>query len=138
MKGDVFIDTNILVYAHDRDAGERHSSAMRLIEGAWESRLLPWISMQVLQELHVNLVRKGIDVAQSSDLVSAYLSWHVIENTKSLFRDALKVQQRWKTSFWDASVIAAAQQAGATELWSEDLNAGQDYGGVRVVNPLRS
>ena len=136
MNVEVFIDTNILVYAHDRQAGEKHVRALALIESFWEKRETPSISIQVLQELHVNLTRKGIDLPRSGEIVSRYLSWHVIDNTRHLFEQALACQQRWKISFWDALIIAAAQRAGVAELWSEDLNPGQHYGTVRVVNPL--
>lgn len=86
--------------------------------------------------MHVNLVRKGVAVDEFADTVRRYLAWRVVNNTKPVFRRALDVQQRWQLSFWDSTVVAAAQRAGASELWSEDLKPGQDYGGVLVVNPL--
>ena len=55
-----------------------------------------------------------------------------------MFKNALKNQQRWQLSFWDASMIAAAQAAHVRVLWSENLNEGQEFDGVTVVNPLRS
>jgi predicted nucleic acid-binding protein len=137
MRVDVFIDTNILVYAHDKDGGERHTRAVALIEGCWQRRERPSLSIQVLQELHVNLIRKGIDVEQSANVVSRYLSWRVVDNTGHLLRQAFVEQQRWKVSFWDSLIIAAARRAGVSTLWSEDLNEGQDYGGLSVVNPLK-
>lgn len=133
---DVFIDTNILIYAHDLDAGEKHDKARQLVRNFWDRGEVPALSVQILQEMHVNLVRKGVAVDESADTVRLYLAWRVLNNTKAIFRRALDVQQRWQLSFWDSAVVAAAQQAGATELWSEDLNTGQDYGGVLVVNPL--
>ncbi len=86
--------------------------------------------------MHVNLVRKGVPVADPADIVRSYLAWRVMENTRALLRQALALQQRWQLSYWDAAVVAAAQQAGARELWTEDLTAGQDFNGVVVVNPL--
>jgi predicted nucleic acid-binding protein len=133
---DIFIDTNILIYAHDLDAGEKHDKASQLMRDLWDRREVPSVSIQVLQEMHVNLVRKGVSVDESVDTVRRYLAWRVVNSTKTLLRRAFEVQQRWQLSFWDAAVVAAAQQAGARVLWSEDLNAGQDYGGVVVVNPL--
>jgi predicted nucleic acid-binding protein len=137
MNVDVFIDTNILVYAHDREAGDKHAKAEALIEGFWTNRQTPWVSIQVLQELHVNLVRKGIGVERSAQIVSRYFSWRLVDNTRHLLQQAFAVQQRWQVAFWDALVVAAAQRANTSELWSEDLNPGQDYDGVRVVNPLK-
>lgn len=136
MRVDLFVDTNILVYAHDRQAGDRHACARNLIDGIWARREIPCVSVQVLQELHVNLTRKGVDLATSDGIVSRYLSWTVVDNTRALFRQALDTQQRFQLSYWDAAIIAAAQRAGVSTCWSEDLNSGQDYGGVRVVNPL--
>ena len=129
---DIFVDTNILIYAHDLDAGDHHHRASRLIRDFWDRHEVPSVSIQVLQEMHVNLIRKGVSVAESADTVRRYLSWRVIHNTKTTLRRAFDIQLRWQLSFWDAAIVAAAQQAGARELWSEDLNPGQDYGGVVV------
>ena len=86
--------------------------------------------------MHVNLIRKGVSIDASADTVRRYLAWRVMNNTKTMLRRAFAVQQRWQLSFWDSAVVAAAQQAGAHVLWSEDLNPGQNYGGVVIVNPL--
>ena len=133
---DVFLDTNVLVYAYDRDAGNKHEKALRLVRGFWERGEVPVLSIQVLQEMHVNLVRRGIGVEQSANIVEQYLAWRVVSNTKPIFRRALEVQRRWQLSFWDSSIVSAAQQARVRELWSEDFNPGQVYNGVLVVNPL--
>jgi len=138
MNVDIFIDTNILVYAHDADAGEKHSRAKALIEKLWTNRETPSLSVQVLQELHVNLVRNGATAEASARIVERYLSWRVVDNTRHLLRQAFAEQQRWNISFWDSLIIAAARRARASTVWSEDLNAGQDYGGVLVANPLKS
>jgi len=132
----VFIDSNILVYAHDGEAGGKHRKARQLLAGIWRDRQFPALSVQVLQEVHVNLVRKGIPIDESAERVSRYLAWRVVENSKALFRRALEIQQRWQLSFWDSSIVAAAQRAQAVELWSEDLSTGQEFDGLKVVNPL--
>lgn len=133
---DIFIDTNVLIYAHDLDAGEKHDRASQLVRGFWERREIPSLSVQVLQEMHVNLIRKGVSIDASADTIRRYLAWRVINNTKTILSRAFDVQQRWQLSFWDAAIVAAAQQAGASALWSEDLSTGQNYGSVVVVNPL--
>lgn len=132
----VFIDSNILIYAHDIDAGEKHDRARRLIGGLWRSRDVPAISVQVLQEMHVNLLRKGIGMEASARRVSRYLSWRVVDNSKDLFIRSIAIQQRYKLSYWDAMIVAAAQRSQARELWTEDLNVGQSFDGVVVFNPL--
>lgn len=136
MNVDLFIDTNVLVYAHDRNAGDKHVAAKALVEGFWKRRETPWLSIQVLQELHVNLLRKGIEVDKSAQIVSRYLSWRVVDNTRHLLRQAFAEQQRWKLSFWDSLIIAAARRAGVSTLWSEDLNDEQDYGGLSIIDPF--
>lgn len=138
MSVDIFIDTNILVYAYDKDAGEKRFRAAALIEGFWQRRERPSLSIQVLQELHVNLLRKGIEAGLSAHIVSQYLSWRIVDNTGHLLRQAFVDQQRWKISFWDSLIIAAARRAGVSRIWSEDLNEGQDYDGLLVVNPLKT
>ena len=136
MSADLFIDSNILVSAHDVDAGEKHDKAKALIRPFWEQREQPFLSVQVFQEVHVNLVRLGVPMDQSVATVSNYFAWRVIESTKQLLKNGFENQQRWQLSFWDALIVAAAQQAGVTTLWSEDMNEGQRYGSVQVVNPL--
>ena len=132
----VFIDTNILIYAHDEDAGERHQKARQLIDRLRTEEELPFISIQVLQEMIAVLVRRGTAWEIVRELIEHYLLWNVVENTCDLMKQALDVQQRFQLSFWDANIVAAAQQAGASKLWTEDLNDGQDYDGVRAVNPF--
>ncbi len=132
----VFIDSNILIYAQDVDAGDRHQHAKALIRDIWKSRKLPAISVQVLQETHVNLIRKGVTTEESARRVSRYLSWRVVENTRDLFCRSLELQQGHRLSYWDAMIVAAAQRSQAIELWTEDLNPGQSFDGLTVVNPL--
>ena len=135
-----FVDTNILMYAHDTSAGEKHQRARALVEELWESRS-GVVSTQVLQELAVNLRRKAgkpLDVKATRDVVSDYLAWHVVVNDGGSILEALDLEARHQLSFWDALVIQAAHVAGAEVLYSEDLSHGQRYGTVRVTNPLRN
>ena len=132
----VFIDSNILIYAQDADAGLKHARARELLRNLWTSRNIPAVSVQVLQETHVNFLRKGISLEESARRVSRYLSWRVVANTTDLFSRSLQLQQRYQLSYWDAMIIAAAQRSQAIELWTEDLNPGQAFDGVTVVNPL--
>jgi predicted nucleic acid-binding protein len=133
-----FVDTNILIYAHDRAAGSKHEQARDLIESLWTSGQ-GVLSTQVLQELCVNLRRKlarPLGVEEIRRLIQDYLSWEVVVNTPEAVMQALEIEVRYKTSFWDALILQAAEQSGAAILYSEDLAARQSYGTVRVVNPL--
>jgi len=132
----VFIDSNILVYAHDADAGERHRKAKELIADCWNGQYEPAVSIQVLQEFHVNLVRKEVLVEESQKRTARYLQWTVVENSRSLLRKAFEIQLRWKYSFWDSGIIAAALRSGSKELWSEDLQDGQRIDSLLIRNPL--
>ena len=136
MPADVFLDTNILVYAYDLDAGEKRITALALVERGWLQPGGTAISVQVLQELYVNLVRKGRTHEEASVILHDLSCWPVVENSLALLHTALVLKSRWQTSLWDALILAAAQNSGATTLISEDLSHGQNYGGIRVVNPF--
>ncbi|MGD9905301.1 MAG: PIN domain-containing protein [Vicinamibacterales bacterium] len=133
-----FVDTNILMYAHDTAAGDKHARAKVLVEDLWQSR--PGVvSTQVLQELAVNLRRKAkkpLDARATRDVVSDYLAWQVVVNGGDSILEALELEARYQISFWNALIIQAAQTAGADALYSEDLSDGQRYGSVRVENPF--
>jgi predicted nucleic acid-binding protein len=132
----VFLDTNILIYAHDRDAGEKYLTAKAVVELLWNRPILPSISIQVLQEFYVNLIRKKVKASDVRETAMNYLEWDIIQNDRHLFLEGMRLSDKYSLSFWDALIVAAAKTAKAKELWSEDLNPGQDYEGVVVVNPL--
>jgi predicted nucleic acid-binding protein len=132
----VFVDTNILVYAHDKDAGDKYRIAKETVKSLWDRPLLPSISIQVLQEFYVNLIRKKVPASDAREAVSCYLEWDVIDNDRFLLLEGIRIKEKWSISYWDALILAAAKRAKARELWSEDLNRGQHYEGVMVVNPL--
>lgn len=137
MSVEVFVDTNLLYYANTESPDPRHARARQLIEPLWSGPGKAAISVQVLQELHVNLIRKGgLDPAASWRRVSDYLAWKVIDNDRLLLAAAFDVQTRWKLSYRDSLIVAAAQRSGAPLLWSEDLAEGQRYDELRVINPL--
>jgi predicted nucleic acid-binding protein len=136
MPADRFLDTNILLYAYDLDAPAKRAVARAILEEAWIQPSRTALSVQVLQEFHVNFVRSGHPVAEATLIIGDFTSWMVIENSLALFRRGLWLQSRWQISLWDAMILAAAESSGARELFSEDLNHGQDYGGVRAINPF--
>jgi predicted nucleic acid-binding protein len=138
MSDKVFVDTNILLYAHDRSAGAKYERARSLIEKLWDSGG-GVLSTQVLQELCVNLRRKTahpLSIEQTRALLQDYLSWDIVINTAESILEALTIEQRYNISFWDALIVQAAGSAGVSVVYSEDLADGQKYGPLRVVNPL--
>jgi predicted nucleic acid-binding protein len=133
-----FVDTNILLYAHDRSAGVKHERARQLLERLWTSGE-GVLSTQVLQELCINLRRKiahPLPVEEIRQIIQDYLSWEIVVNTPASTLLALEIEVRYKMSFGDALILHAAESAGAAVVYSEDLATGQKYGAVQVVNPL--
>jgi len=138
MNGDTFVDTNILIYAHDLDAGERRVQAAALLRELWhEGRGI--ISTQVLQEFYVNVTVKipqPLAPQAARDLLRVYGAWQVEINDVETVILATEIQERSRISFWDAMIVAAACRGGAVTLLSEDLNHGQVIEGIRVTNPF--
>ena len=131
-----FLDTNVLLYAYDLDAPRKRSVALKLVEHGWSVPGDTAISVQVLQEVHVNLTKSGVPLTDATEIVRDFAAWPVVENTLELLQAALGEQARWKISLWDSLILAAARASGASELMTEDLSHGQNYDGVRVINPF--
>ncbi len=132
MNGKTFVDTNVLIYAHDIDAGPKHEIAKGVMREVWSNRA-GLLSTQVLQEFYVNVTRK---IASPLPKVSArYASW-CIESTLVDISTAFRIEDESQIGFWDALIIASAAKGGATRLISEDLNSGQTVMGVAVENPF--
>ena len=83
------------------------------------------------------LVKRGLPLVQAARFSRGYATWRVVDNTAAVFLVAQKIQQRWQTALWDALILAATKKSGATEVLSEDMADGQDYGGVEVRNPFK-
>jgi len=136
MTGRFFIDTNIIVYAHDLRAGEKHKVAAAKLEELWGQDVPPSISIQVLQEVCAVLIKKGMPAAGLAELMEDLLQWNVIVNDQDILREGLRLQRKLKLSIWDAFIVAAAKKSGASHIISEDLNHLQEYEGIRVTNPF--
>jgi len=132
-----FLDTNILLYGYDLDSPAKRAVAQTLLEHAWLKPGSTAVSVQVLQEFHVNFARSGRHTAaEASTLINDFCRWPVVDNSLALFRLGLLAQKQWRLSLWDAMIVVAAQMSGATELYTEDFNHGQKYGGVCAINPF--
>jgi predicted nucleic acid-binding protein len=139
MSGKCFVDTNILVYAHDLTQGAKHERASALVQKLWDTGNGA-LSTQVLQELCVSLRRKAtrpLSAEGTRKVIADYSSWEVVVNTAESVLEALDIELRHKISFWDALIVQAAESCGAEVLYSEDLADGQSYGAVRLINPLK-
>ena len=133
-----FVDTNILVYAYDRGAGDKHAQARRTIGRLWAEGSGA-LSTQVLQEFYINVRRKAqrpISISSARSLVADYMAWDPVVNDGTSILEAIDAERRYKISFWDALIIVAAQKSEADVILSEDFSQGQKYGSVRVLNPF--
>lgn len=140
MTARTFVDTNILLYAHDRDADEKARIAACEIERLWESGL-GVLSTQVLQEFYVNVTRKisvPLPVSAAREIIRTYRVWVKQDTTAETILRATEISELAQLSFWDSLILAAAEQSGAGVLLSEALNHGQVIAGVRIVNPFAS
>jgi predicted nucleic acid-binding protein len=133
-----FVDTNILVYAHRISVGPKHDRAKQLLAELWaaESGV---ISTQVLQEFcfTVRRLARNYPTNELVETIRQFSQWTVVTNTSDSVLNALSLESRYEISFWDALIINAAQVSEAAVLYTEDLNHGQLFGSVRVINPFR-
>jgi predicted nucleic acid-binding protein len=138
MKDKIFLDTNILIYAHDIDAGAKHDTARTLVEKIWEQGI-GIISTQVIQEFYVNITRKipnPINPVLARSIILNYFSWQVEVVETSTILSASEIEEKYVLSFWDSLILATASQSGAVKILTEDLNHGQTIEGVMIENPF--
>ena len=140
MNGDkVFVDTNIIVYAYDRDAGKKYQIASKLVKDLWHSGL-GVLSAQVLQEFFVTVTNKissPLDIVKATGIVKNLSKWNVIVNDVNILLAAIEIHEEHKFSFWDSMIIAAAIKGGAKALLSEDLSDNQEIEGLIIKNPFK-
>jgi len=133
-----FIDSGVLLYAISRDPAEQ-DKAKRANDILTDRDLA--LSVQVLQEFYVQATRASrpdaIAHQQAVRLIESFRRFEVQDVTSVIMMAALAARQRFQLSYWDAAIIEASRAMGCAEVLSEDLNDGQDYGGVRVTNPFR-
>lgn len=137
MNGKTFVDTNVLIYAHDADAGKKHDTARKLLLELWSERE-GVLSTQVLQEFYVNATRKiarPLPRDSARRVVSSYAVW-CIDTTPNDIAVAFQIEDASRIGFWDALIVASALKSGASRILSEDLNAGQKISGIRIENPF--
>lgn len=139
MSAIAFVDSNILIYAHNSDAGAKHRVAAYLLRELWESRN-GCLSTQVLQEFYVNVTRKikrPLSRASAREIVRNYAPWVRQPITASTVLRASELEEMAQLSCWDSLIVASAEAQRASELISEDLQHAQVIAGVRVRNPFR-
>ena len=138
MRNECFLDTNILIYAASAkiDDTRKYEIASRIVDTADFC-----LSGQVLAEFFVNIKKKIkvpaplAEIGRWMDLLGEY---PVAPVDNDLVRAGIAISERFQISYWDAAIIAAADTLGAPVLYSEDLNHGQHYGSVKVINPFKA
>ncbi len=137
--GRQFVDTNILVYAHDVDTGAKAARAQELLEELWESGV-GCLSLQVLQEFYViatGKLRKRLTPEAAAEYVEDFARWTLHAPDRNDLLAAIGSARRHRLSLWDALILRSASRLGCKTLWTEDLKDGETYDGVRVKNPFK-
>jgi|SRR5690348_16027694 len=137
MIGKTFIDSNVLIYAHDLDAGRKRDVANAALRGLWNDRS-GVLSLQVLQEFYVNVTRKipkPLERPMARRVVDTYAAW-CIETTPSDISVAFQIEDESRIGFWDALIVSSAVKSGAGRILSEDLRSGQRIAGILIENPF--
>jgi predicted nucleic acid-binding protein len=137
MSVEAVLDSNILLYAASKDPrdGAKAKAALRLLGSVNFG-----VPMQVAQEFFHNArvkARLAIDPDHCDRMIGALLQRPLAATDTDLFEAARQLCRRYRIGYWDAAVLAACERLGAEVLYSEDLSHGQEYGGIRVVNPFR-
>jgi len=133
-----FVDTSVLVYAHDTSDVRRQPIAARVLDDLWRTRD-GVLSTQVLTEFYAVVTRKfdpPMPRREARTLVDAYAAWPVVQVGPSLIVAASALEEQHSLSFWDALILEAARRAGASRLVSEDLQHGRRIAGLVITNPF--
>ena len=138
MTGPIFVDTNVFVYRHDASDPAKQARAQQWI-ALLARRRAGRLSFQILQELYATLTRArrlSFDPGDAQQIVEALSSWQPIPIDLGILRRAWLIEQRFRIAWWDALVVAAAQAGGCPVLLTEDLQNGQAFDDLRVVDPF--
>ena len=134
--GRICLDTNILVYSVDLDAGERHKRAKEIIEQAFGIDCV--LPLQVLAEFsRVTISKKLLEPDKAREIVLKYAGiFHLVHANTATLLDTIDAVREHRLSFWDAMIWAVARQAGCSAIISEDMQNLRNLGGVTLINPF--
>ena len=132
----IFIDTNILVYTLDQKNIEKRDMARKIVKKVVESHQ-PVISTQVIKEFYVVASNKlKADPIVVKNIIHNFHNMEIVNNDLDLIEQAIDISILSQLSFWDSLIIAAAEKANCEYVLSEDLNSGQNYRGIKLLNPF--
>lgn len=135
----VFVDTNVLVYAYDIDAGRKHIIALSIMKDLWQSGL-GILSIQTLQEFFVTVTGKiasPLETPVAKEIIKKLSKWDIITNDMEIVLEAIDLHDRYKFSFWDSLIVASVLAGGAKAILSEDLSDAQTIKGITIKNPFK-
>lgn len=135
----VFVDTNVFVYARDSSRPTKQMAAERWIAHLWQTGT-GRLSSQVLSEFYVTVTTKldpGMSRLDARADIRDLMAWRPAPITADRVTDAWEIQDRFQISYWDSLIVAAARSTGSDRLLTEDLQHGQDLGGIVIVDPFR-
>ena len=138
MTANFFVDTNVLLYALDPADSQKHEKAREWRAELWRHRC-GRTSVQVLQEFYANVVRKwptSVELARSE--IRNLQAWRPVTIGIELLEHGWNIQDRYRLSFWDSLIVAAARSSASRYLLTEDLQAGQDLEGIVVIDPFQT
>ena len=139
MNGNIFVDTNVLVYSRDASKLGKQTRAAEWISHLWKSGT-GRLSVQVLAEYYAVVtgkVKPGMEMARAREDVEDLFSWHPLPMTPDLIARAWAFQDLFHLSWWDSLIVSAAKILQCTYLLSEDFQHSQDLQGIQVINPFR-
>jgi len=137
MSGPDFLDSNILVYAHDAADPKKQRIAQDLIRRAVAGEMI--VSTQTLAEFSATLLQRFAKEYSADEVVGildALAAIRLVVTDGGVVRRAVEAHQTYGVHFYDGMIVAAAERGGCARIWSEDMNAGQKYFGVAVENPF--
>lgn len=136
MTGPCFVDANVFVYAQDRRDARKHRRVEEWLDQLWRARL-GRTSAQALSEFYAVATRKlKISPEVAWEEAARYFGWRPLPVDEALLRRARELEQRYRLSWWDAMIVAAAQLQDCVLLLTEDLQDGMALGGVTVRSPF--
>jgi len=138
MTGPLFVDANVFLYASDSSEPVKQARAAAWLDRLWQEEA-GRTSIQVLSEYYVNLKRMAGTRLSDDEAwirVAKYFAWEPQAVNETVFKQAREVEQRWRISWWDSMVVAAAQMQFCSLLLTEDLQDGMVFGSVTVRSPF--
>jgi predicted nucleic acid-binding protein len=132
-----FVDTNVLVYAHDSTAGRKRAAAADLLSRLF-AESMGAVSIQVLAEFYSVCTRKlRMEAAEADAILTDLGVWTIHRPRHRDLIQASRLHRLHRIGWWDAMIVTSAIELGCAILWTEDLADGQRFGGLTVRNPFR-